>query len=593
MTEVVVVVGSGSIGQAIARQGRARNHVLLAALLAVLGCARAEPPVPAGRAEGGVRVLRPATVVTSDSAMVVSASPYATNAGLAVLRSGGNAVDAAVAVAFTLAVTYPTAGNIGGGGFLVARINGQNVALDFREKAPGSASRDMYLDSTGQLTDRSLTGALAAGVPGSVAGLFEAHRKYGTKPWAELVQPAVELAEQGFVVDTAFSEDSEEATARLAKDSASAALFLRDGRFVAPGTRWRAPELAAVLRRIAEKGRDGFYAGETAASIVAAMQKSGGIISRADLAGYKPVWRSPVEFDYRGHHVVSMPPASSGGLTLALILGIVEGRDVASLGWRTGASIHLLAEAERRAFARRNALLGDPEFGPVATAAFLSKDTAAALRAEITDRASEGSSAPAAPEPRHTTHFSIVDARGNAVALTTTLNESYGAAFTVPGAQFLLNDEMDDFTTKPGAVNAMGLVQGERNAIAPGKRMLSSMTPTLVLDSAGAIELVTGAAGGAYIITGVAHQIVSLLDFHKSLGEAMAAPQFHFQDQPDSLVVEKVAWADTAVMLMAPLGHAVKRSPWGLLVSMQSIHREAGKWSGVSEPRGFGSARGY
>jgi gamma-glutamyltranspeptidase/glutathione hydrolase len=365
--------------------------------------------------------------------MVVSASPYATNAGLAVLRDGGNAVDAAVAVAFTLAVTYPTAGNIGGGGFLVARINGQNVALDFREKAPGSASRDMYLDSTGQLTDRSLTGALAAGVPGSVAGLFEAHRKYGTKPWAELVQPAVELAEQGFVVDTAFSEDSEEATARLAKDSASAALFLRDGRFVAPGTRWRAPELAAVLRRIAEKGRDGFYAGETAASIVAAMQKSGGIISRADLAGYTPVWRSPVEFDYRGHHVVSMPPASSGGLTLALILGIVEGRDVASLGWRTGASIHLLAEAERRAFARRNALLGDPEFGPVATAAFLSKDTAAALRAEITDRASEGSSAPAAPEPRHTTHFSIVDARGNAVALTTTLNESYGAAFTVPG----------------------------------------------------------------------------------------------------------------------------------------------------------------
>ena len=249
-----------------------------------------------------------------------------------------------------------------------------------------------------------------------MAGLFEAHHKCGTKPWSELMQPAIKLAEQGFVVDSAFYEDGDETIKRLAKDPTSAALFLKDGRFVAPGTRWRAPELAAVLRRIAEHGRDGFYAGETAALIVVAMQKSGGIITRADLAGYKPIWRTPVEFDYRGHHIVSMPPASSGGLTLALILGIIEGRDVASLGWRTGASIHLLAEAERRAFARRNSLLGDPEFGPIATASFMSKDNAAALRAEITERASNGSNAPAAPEPRHTTHFSIVDARGNAVA---------------------------------------------------------------------------------------------------------------------------------------------------------------------------------
>jgi len=562
-------------------------------LLALLACAPAEPPVATGRAEGGLRVLRPATVVSTDSAMVVSASPYATDAGLAVLRNGGNAVDAAVTVAFTLAVTYPTAGNIGGGGFLLARIDGKNLALDFREKAPGAATRDMYVDSAGNVTERSLNGALAAGVPGSVAGLFEAHRKYGTKPWAELLQPAIDLAERGFAVDTAFFEDSEDAIERLAKDSASAALFLRDGKFVGLGETWRAPELATVLRRIAEKGRDGFYSGETAALIVAAMQKSGGIITMKDLAGYAPVWRAPVEFDYRGHRVVSMPPASSGGLTLALILGILEGRDVASLGWRTPAAIHLLAEAERRAFTRRNALLGDPDFGPIPTSAFLSKDTAAALRAQITDRSSGSSGGLAHEEPRHTTHFSIVDARGNAVALTTTLNESYGAAFTVPGAQFLLNNEMDDFTTKPGAVNAMGLVQGERNAITPGKRMLSSMTPTIVLDSAGAIVLVTGAAGGAYIITGVAHQIVSLLDFRIPLGEAMAAPQFHFQDQPDSLIVEKVAWADTAATLMAPLGHGVKKSPWGLLVSMQSIHREAGKLRGVSEPRGFGSARGY
>ena len=586
---------------------RAIVALLASVVITAIACTRAEQPAAddsvassdatggsvTGRADGGLRPLRTATVVTADSAMVVSASPYATDAGLAVLRNGGNAVDAAVAVAFTLAVTYPTAGNIGGGGFLVARIGGQNVALDFREVAPAGASRDMYLDGSGQLTDRSLTGALAAGVPGSVAGLYEAHRKFGTKPWAQVVQPAIELAERGFVVDTAFTEDSDNATARLAKDSASAALFLVNGRYAAIGTTWRAPQLAAVLRRIAERGRDGFYKGETARLIAAAMEQHGGIITPSDLANYRPVWRTPVEFDYRKHRVVSMPPASSGGLTLALILGIVGQRDIAALGWRSAASIHLLAEAERRAFARRNALLGDPAFGPIATSSFLSKDTAAALSTEITDRASAAPVAPAAKEPRHTTHFSVVDARGNAVSLTTTLNESYGAAFTVAGAQFLLNDEMDDFTTKPGAVNAMGLVQGERNAIAPGKRMLSSMTPTLVLDSTGAITLVTGAAGGAYIITGVAHQIVSLLDFRTSLGDAMAAPQFHFQDQPDSLVVEQVAWADTATRLMAPIGHGVKQSPWGLLVSMQSIHRQGGRWVGVSEPRGFGRARGY
>jgi gamma-glutamyltranspeptidase/glutathione hydrolase len=451
----------------------------------------------------------------------------------------------------------------------------------------------MYLDSAGNVTEKSLTGALAAGVPGAVAGLYEAHRKYGSRPWAELVQPAIDLAERGFPVDSAFREDGDSSVKRFVRDSASAALFLRGGKFIAEGDTWRAPELGAVLRRIAEKGRDGFYTGLTAERIVAGMKRAGGIISMKDLAGYKAIWRSPVEFDYRGHHVVSMPPASSGGLTLALILGIIEGRDVASLGWRTARSVHLLAEAERRAFTRRNAMLGDPAFVQIPTAAFLSKDTAAALLAEITERSSGPGAGTAKPEPRHTTHFSIVDARGNAVALTTTLNESFGSAFTVPGAQFLLNDEMDDFTTKPGAVNAMGLVQGERNAIAPGKRMLSSMTPTIVFDSAGALELVTGAAGGAYIITGVAHQIVSLVDFHRSLGEATAAAQFHFQDQPDSLIVERVAWADTAADFLAPLGHGVKPSPWGILVNMQSIHREGGKWRGVTEPRGFGLAKGY
>ncbi|WP_411281830.1 gamma-glutamyltransferase [Gemmatimonas sp.] len=527
--------------------------------------------------------------------MISSASPFATDAGLSVLRRGGNAIDAAVAVAMTLAVTYPSAGNLGGGGFMVARINGSNVALDFREAAPGAASRDMYLDSAGKLTDRSVNGALAAGVPGSVAGLFEAHRKYGTLPWRDLLRTAVALADSGFVVDSAFIEDGEGTASRLACDSTSAQLFLAGGHARTVGSRWRAPGLAATLQRIAENGRDGFYKGETANLIVAAMKSGGGIISQHDLASYRAIWRAPIEFTYHGHRIVSMPPVSSGGLTLGLILGILEGMDLPAPGWRTPQAIHLLAEAERRAFVRRNTLLGDPAFVKIPVASFLSKDTAAALRAEIGAMATTGSPQAAAREKRHTTHFSVVDAKGNAVSITTTINNSYGSGFTVPDAQFLLNNEMDDFTTAVGAVNQMGLVQGEANAIAPGKRMLSSMTPTIVLDSAGAPVLVTGAAGGAYIITAVAHLIVSVLDYHRPLDEAMTAPQFHHQDVPDSLIVERGAWADTAAAMMAPLGHAVKPSPWGSLAWMHSIMRRGdGKgWDGVSEPRGFGLARGY
>jgi gamma-glutamyltranspeptidase / glutathione hydrolase len=426
-----------------------------------------------------------------------------------------------------------------------------------------------------------------------VAGLYEAHRKYGSMPWADLVQPAINLAERGFLVDSAFSDDDEDGAHRLAHDSASAALFLRNGKFPPVGSRWQAPALAAVLRRIAERGRDGFYAGKTADLVVSAMQRSGGIITHNDLKAYQPKWREPIRFDYRGHHIVSMPPVSSGGLTLGLILGILEGRDVASLGWRTPQAIHLLAEAERRAFVRRNASLGDPDFVATPTASFLSKDTAAALRAEIGATSSGGAHRAAAAEPRHTTHFSIVDAQGNAVAITTTLNESYGAAFTVPGAEFLLNDEMDDFTTKVGAVNAMGLVQGATNAIAPGRRMLSSMTPTIVLDTGNTPVLITGAAGGAYIITAVAHQIVSLIDYRRTLFQAMTAPQFHHQDVPDSLIVENVPWGDSAAAFMQPLGHPVKKSPWGFLANVQSIHREQGHWIGVTEPRGKGLAAGY
>ncbi len=571
---------------------RIRALLTFAVLIGMSACARPADEVKVPAKPDAPRP-RTARVTTSDSAMVVSASPFATNAGLAVLKSGGNAIDAAVAVAMTLAVTYPAAGNLGGGGFMVARIDGKNLALDFREAAPKGASRDMYLDSLGNVTDKSVTGALAAGVPGSVAGLYEAHKKYGTKPWAGLLKTAITLADSGFATDTAFSDDDESGAHRLGLDSTSARLFLKDGKFIPLGTIWKAPGLAATLRRIAEKGRDGFYTGKTADLIVASMKAGGGIITHADLKTFQPIWRAPVEFDYRGHHVISMPPVSSGGLTLGLILGILEHRDLASLGWRTPRSIHVLAEAERRAFARRNTLLGDPAFVKIPVESFLSKDTATALAAEIGERSS--GSAPSVPpkDKRHTTHFSVVDAKGNAVAITTTINESYGSAFTVAGAEFLLNDEMDDFTVKVGAVNAMGLVQGSTNEIVPGKRMLSSMTPTIVLDPSGAPLLVAGAAGGAYIITAVAHLIVSVIDYRQPIGAAMAAPQFHHQDNPDSLVVENIPWADSARAFMLPLGHGVKVSPWGSLANVQVIHRDGGVWRGVSEPRGFGLAAGY
>jgi gamma-glutamyltranspeptidase/glutathione hydrolase len=525
--------------------------------------------------------------------MVVSAAPAATRAGLAVLRRGGNAIDAAVTVAFALAVAYPTAGNLGGGGFIVAHIHGNDVALDFRERAPGAATRDMYLDSTGQVTEKSLVGALAAGVPGSVAGLWEAHRKFGSRPWAELVQPAIDLAEQGLVVDSAFVEDVHGDSARLARFPSTAALLLPGGRPTPVGSTWKNPDLAAVLRRIAERGADGFYAGPTAGLIVAEMQRSGGIISLEDLKHYRALWRAPVRFDYRGHHVISMPPSSSGGLTLGLIAGILGGFDLQAAGYRTPQSIHLIAQAERRAFSRRNAFLGDPDFGPIPAAAFLSPDSAAALRATI-DPASAGppGGGTAAPEPRHTTHFSIVDARGNAVAMTTTLNEGYGSALVVTGAGFLLNDEMDDFTAKVGARNAMGLVQGERNAIAPGKRMLSSMSPTIVLDSAGTPMLVTGASGGAQIISAVASVLTGVLDFHQPLDAIMGAPQFHAQDVPDSLIVEGGRWTAAELAPLGKLGYPVAERG-GALAWVQSILKVGNRWSGVSEPRSFGLALGY
>ncbi len=565
-------------------------------LLAALGCrqiddSRAPESVPSAWRDG-----HRAAVADGKSGMVVTAAPLATRAGVDVLRAGGNAADAAVAVGFALAVVYPTAGNLGGGGFIVTRMGKESAALDFREIAPAASTRDMYLDANGNVTDKSLTGALAAGVPGSVAGLWALHQKFGSKPWKDLVQPAIDLAERGFTTDSAFIAGESDA-ARLAKFPASAALFVVNGKPVALGAQWRNSDLAATLRRIADHGRDGFYTGQTADLVAAEMKRSGGIISTADLKNYQPIWRAPIEIDYRGHHIISMPPASSGGLTIALITNILGGFDLHAMGWHSSEAIRVVAEAERAAFARRNTLLGDPAFVKIPTEAFLSTDTAAAIRATITAGRTVGAAARSVSRERHTTHFSIVDGKGNAVSMTTTLNNGYGSALTVSGAGFLLNDEMDDFTAKVGAVNAMGLRQGEANAIQPGKRMLSSMTPTIVLDSAGSPMLVTGASGGARIITGVTQMLINVLDFGLSLGAAEVAPRFHAQDYPDSLLLERGGYPDDLVRALADHGQhpTFSTSPYDYddFAFVQSILRVGGRWQGVSEPRGHGLALGY
>ena len=565
-------------------------------LVLASACAAPAPSPPAPQVPEAWTAAHPALVATADSAMVVSASPYATRIGVAVLRDGGNAIDAAVAVAFTLAVTYPTAGNIGGGGFLLAQMGDSARALDFREVAPGRATRDMYVGPDGKVTEHSVTGALAAGVPGSVAGLWEAHRRDGSRPWAELVQPAIDLARLGFAADAAYLEDLAWDEARLARFPSTRAVYLPGGKRPALGDTIRNPDLAATLSRIAASGRDGFYKGRTAELIAAEMRRSGGIMSARDLADYEARWREPVTFPYRGHRVVSMPPASSGGLTLGLICGILDGVDLGAMGWHAPEAIHLLAGAERHAFARRNALLGDPAFVAIPVRSFLSPDTAAAIRASLL-AGDRGAAVPPDPVPgTHTTHFSIVDGRGNAVALTTTLNGGYGSALTVTGAGFLLNNEMDDFTTQVGVVNAMGLRQGAANAIVPGKRMLSSMTPTIVLDSGGRPVVITGASGGARIITAVAQVISDALDFRLPLGASMAAPRFHAQDFPDSLLVEDGGFTATQLAALVSRGHRPSiTAAWGYDFGWaQTIRRRPGGqgWEGVSEPRGNGLAAG-
>ncbi len=567
---------------------------LLFSLAFAAGCAgrATEAPVPAEGIDAGWRFTGKARVTEAPAAMVVSGHPVASQVGRDILRAGGNAVDAAVAVGFALAVLHPEAGNIGGGGFMVFRTaDGTVRSLDYRETAPGRASRDMYLDANGEPTELSVTGHLSAGVPGSVAGLTEAHQRMGRLPFDSVIAPAIRLAREGFVVDEYRSESIQSDSARLAMFPASAASFLPGGRPPAPGSRLVQPDLAATLEAIRREGASGFYQGRVADLIVAEMERGGGLISHEDLARYQAIWREPVTIHYRGHTIYSMPPASSGGVTMGEILNIVEGYDPLP-PFGTPALIHREAEAMRRAFTDRNAHLGDPGYVDNPVERLLSKDYAESLRRQIGERASPTPRfEPAAAGGSSTTHYSVVDAEGNAVSCTTTLNNSYGSAVTVTGAGFLLNDEMDDFATAPGKPNMYGLVQGEANAIAPGKRMLSAMTPSIVLDPSGQLYLVVGTPGGPRIITMVYHVISNVIDHRMPLADAVSAPRVHHQALPDSVRVESGGFTRTTLDSLRARGHAITEGGyWG---DVEAIIRTPSGWQGVSDPRRGGGGAGY
>ncbi len=563
---------------------------LLSAASLLAGCAPRSPvatsPLP------GVSPAWPyagkARVVNAPAAMVVSGSPIASDVGRDILRRGGSAVDAAVAIGFALAVVHPEAGNIGGGGFMIIRMgDGQVQALDYRETAPRRASRDMYR-SAGM--DASVTGHLSAGVPGAVAGLTEAHRRFGRLPFTEVIEPAIHLANQGFVIDEYRSLSIADDSARLALFPASRATFLPADRPPAPGSSFVQPELGATLEAIRDSGAAGFYRGWVAELIVAEMQRGGGLISREDLEAYRAIWRDPVEISSRGYTIYSMPPASSGGVTMGEIFNIMEGFSPLPPFGST-ALMHREAEAMRRAFIDRNTHLGDPAFVRNPLERLLSKRYAEELRRQIGEQASATPIPAAVSGGSSTTHYSVIDAEGNAVSCTTTLNNSYGSAVTVTGAGFLLNDEMDDFATTPGEPNMYGLVQGEANAIAPGKRMLSAMTPSIVLDSTKQLYMVVGTPGGPRIITMVYHVISNVIDHRMSLPDAVAAPRLHHQGLPDSILVEQDGFLRGTLDSLRARGHGVsERGRWG---DVEGIIRTPAGWQGVSDPRRGGGGAGY
>ena len=540
-------------------------------------------------------------------AIVASVHELASRAGVEMMQAGGNAVDAAVATGFALAVVHPQAGNIGGGGFLLLRTStGEAHFIDFREKAPAAATENMYLDAQGNvIKDLSVIGYKSIGVPGSIAGLAHAEKRYGKLSLEKVIAPALKLAREGFPLAYEDAEDLKDED--LAKFADSHRIFQRDGKFYQPGEILKQPELARTLERIA-KNPDDFYHGVLARELAAAIHKGGGLVTAEDLANYEVKEREPIRGTYRGYDILSAPPPSSGGVALVEILNILEGFDLAKFGNRSAVAIHLASEAFRRAYYDRADFLGDPDFAKIPVPQLIDKKYAAAWRDSIDPNHASASKDLKRPpfnelervahaglrdlrEPENTTHYSVVDPEGNAVAVTTTLNDLFGSRVTADGLGFLLNDEMDDFASKQGVPNAYGLIQGPANSIGPGKRPLSSMTPTIVLKD-GKVFLILGTPGGATIITTVANILMGAVDFGVDLQESVNAPRFHHQWLPDEILVEDRLSPDTMSLLRSK-GHKLKiENFWGDGECVM-IDPKTGERLGASDGRNNGKAVGY
>jgi gamma-glutamyltranspeptidase/glutathione hydrolase len=537
---------------------------------------------------------RPSTEPASGTrGIVVSDAAMASQVGAEILRRGGNAVDAAVATGFALAVVYPEAGNIGGGGFTVVRMaDGRVAALDYREMAPAAATRDMFANDTGR-PRQSVVGPLASGVPGSVAGLAALHERFGSMPLSAVMRPAIRLAAEGFYADAQFAGSVSRHRVLIGR-FAGAGVFLPGGKPLAEGVLVRQPALAVTLQAIADSGAAAFYTGGLSRRVADDLASVGSIITAQDLAAYKPEWREPIRGTYRGHVLLTMPPPSSG-VTMIQILNILEGYDPLP-GFGTARRAHLLASAMQRGFTDRNALIGDPAFVRVPVARLADKSYAARLRAGIGDRATPSASLPQPGlEGSNTTHYAVMDKDGNAVSTTTTINDLYGSGVFLPNTGFFLNDEMDDFAARPGQPNLFGLVQGEQNAIAPGKRMLSSMIPTLVLDRSGRVVMAVGGRGGPRIISSVTQTIVNVIDHRMTIADAISAPRLHHQALPDTIRFERDGLIPGVIGELRALGYGVVPwgsgiavSPDGNLGSVNGILRVGNRFTAFADPRAGG-----
>ncbi len=539
--------------------------------------------------------------------MVVAQEPIAADVGLAVLKSGGNAVDAAIAVGFALAVTHPVAGNIGGGGFMLVRMaDGRTAFLDFREAAPGKASREMYLGPDGNPTRDSIYGWRSSGVPGSVAGFETAHKKFGSKSWSDLLAPAVKLARDGFMVTEPVAASLQGTHNPLQLDPESKRIFLRDGNPYKAGEVLKQQDLAATLQRIETNGAKEFYTGETARQLAAAMAAHGGLITLEDLQNYKTIERAPLTGSYHGFQIITSPPPSAGGVGLLEMMGMLDGTHYDSDGADSAKAVHYEAEAMRRFYADRSEYLGDPDFYNVPVKQLLDPKYLAWRRGSIDATRATPSDiiGPGLPkslnaglsrnknawiESTETTHYNVVDDKGNAVAVTYTLNNSYGNGITVPGLGFLLNDEMDDFAAKPGSPNMFGMVGGDANAIEPGKRPLSSMDPTIITKN-GKLFMAVGAPGGSRITTGVMEVILDVLDFHMNPQDAVDLPRFHEQWKPDFLYLQSGFSPETSEALKK-MGYEIK--PTDGVARVEAIVVSNGILEGGTESRLHGKVAGY